>query len=463
MAMPERLYLPLRQHVGVPAEPVVQVGARVHKGQLLARSGGPISAPIHASTSGVIADITEFTAPHPSGLAGPTIILDPDGEDRWGPRNPPADPFSLEPDEIATRVGAAGVVGMGGAAFPSAVKLDSWRRRPIRTLIINGAECEPYLTCDDRLMRERASGVVDGARLMMRALGACQVMLAVEANKPEALASLAEAARDYAYIEVRRLPVRYPNGSAQHLVTLLTGSEVPAGGRSADVGAVVYNVATAHAVYRALVHDEPLLSRVVTVDGGAVTHPGNLEVPLGALVEDLLRAAGGVSGQDRLIIGGPMMGVMLPHARVPVVKGTSGILALSVAETARRPTAPCIRCGRCVQACPCGLVPLEMAARVRTGDLEGAAGYGLEDCINCGACAYICPSFVPLTQYFQHGQGGLKARRAAVRKIEATRLLAERRSARLAREAQRKAEEAAQRKAARQKQQAAKAAKEGAP
>lgn len=450
LPLPAMLYVPLRQHIGAPAEPIVNVGERVLKGQLLARATGAVSAPVHAPSSGVIVDLTDCIAPHPSGLTTPTLVLATDGEERWIERQPVADPFALSPDEIASRVAAAGIVGMGGAAFPAAVKLSMGRKQPIEILILNGAECEPFLTCDDRLMRERAADIITGARLMAYALGAKRIIIAAEDNKPAALAVLQAAVAGYDTVTAVAVPTRYPMGSAQHLARALTGREVPAGGRSADIGVIVHNVATAYAVQRALYHDEPLLSRVVTVSGGAVARPANIEAPLGARVADLLAYCGGLTETPaRLINGGPMMGEILPDVAAPVVKGMCGIVALSAQEASGQAAMPCIRCASCVNACPCGLVPLEMAAHARAGDLEGAEDYGLWDCISCGACAYACPAHIPLVQYFQYAKGVLNEREASSRKSDRTRQLAADRLARIEQEKQAKAEAAAQRKAGR--------------
>lgn len=453
LPLPERLYLPVQQHVGAPAEPVVKIGEPVFKGQLIALSQGAVSAPIHAPTSGIVAAIEPFTAPHPSGLPVRTVMLEPDGRDRWDPRLQGGDPDRLTAEEIADRVGAAGIVGMGGATFPAAVKLNLGQRSRVHTLVINGSECEPYLTCDDRLMQEQAAGIVDGARIMLRGLGARSVLVGIEDNKPEAIAAMTAAAKPWPEVKVRAVPTRYPMGSGKQMIQALTGKEVPAGGRSADIGVVVHNVATALAVHRALRLGHPLVSRIVTVGGGAVQRSKNLEVPLGALVSDLVAYCGGLSETPaRLLVGGPMMGQALPHTRVPVVKGTNGIIALSARESAVGDVRPCIRCSRCVAACPSGLMPLEMAARIHADDLDGALDYGLQDCISCSACSYVCPSRIPLVHYFNFAKGELTARRIKQRRNEETRRLAEARRARLEAQEREKAEAAERRKREKQAQ-----------
>ncbi len=456
-----RLYIPLQQHIGAPAEPAVQAGERVLKGQLLGSSQGVISAPVHAPTSGRIVSIGDYPAPHPSGLPVRTIVLEPDGEECWIELQGCDAPLELPRGQIAERVAAAGIVGMGGATFPSAVKLDLPKRYALHTLVINGAECEPYLTCDDRLMRERPHDMLEGVRIIARALGVEHVLIAVEDNKPRALKTLTQAARGMAGISVVAVPTRYPTGSEKHLIEMLTGRETPAAGLTAEIGVVVHNVATCVAVHEAIRYGHPLIERVVTVAGGAVAEPKNLRVPIGTPVQHLIDHCGGLTeAPARLLSGGPMMGQVLPHTDVAVVKGSSGILALTAAETRTRQPSACIRCASCVGACPCGLVPLEMAAHIRSGDLDGAAEYGLQDCIACGSCAYVCPAHIPLVHYFNHAKGTLTARRRAQLKQDETRELAALRAERLERQAQAKREAMAKRKAEMAAKKAAAAAAE---
>lgn len=463
LPIPPRVHLMLSQHVGAPARPVVLVGQKVRKGELIAAAQGNISAPLHASTSGVVTAIGEITAPHASGLTGMAISIDADGEDTWIETERPADPFALSPAEIANRVAAAGVVGLGGATFPSSVKLNLGRRSEIDTLIVNGSECEPYLSCDDRLMRDRAAQIVGGIRLMLKATNAREARVGIEDNKPEAIAAMHEAAEAYPEIRVMPVPARYPMGSDRQLIIELTGREVPSDARAADVGVIVHNVGTAYAVWQAVALGRPLVSRLLTLNGAAAATPGNYEVPLGTLLSDLVAFTGGTRGTPaKLVMGGPMMGTILPHLRVPVIKGTSGVLLLDAAEVAAAEPEACIRCGSCVKACPMGLLPLEMSARIRNDDMAGAESLGLSDCIACGCCAYVCPSRIPLVQYFYHAKGELSARQRAQLRTEATKKLALQRQERLAREAREKAEAAAKRKAEREAAAAAKAAAEAA-
>jgi electron transport complex protein RnfC len=454
-----RLVLPLSQHIGVPARPVVAAGQRVLRGELLATAQGNISAPIHAPTSGVILGIGEAAVPHPSGLGGPAIVLEPDGADEAVPLDE-CDPFTLEPAEIARRVAAAGIVGMGGATFPAAVKLALGQHQPIETLIVNGGECEPYLSCDDRLMRDRPDSVIDGARIILRAIGGRRALIGVENNKPEAIAALRAAAAAFAEVQVVALPSRYPMGSEKQLITWLTGREVPAEGRSADIGVVVHNVGTAAAIHRAIRYGEPLTRRIVTVAGGAVRTPRNLEVRIGTPLSALIEFCGGLTSTPaRLVMGGPMMGIAIGSLDIPVIKGSGGLLALTAREASDTAAAgPCIRCGACVGACPIGLMPLDMAALIRGGELKGAVELGLKDCIGCGTCSYVCPSSIPLVQFFNHAKGELAARERARMKQAAIKELVEARSARLEREAREKAAAAARRKAERERAKAASAA-----
>ena len=434
LPLPALLHIPLQQHIGSPAAPAVRRGQRVAKGELIAHAQGAISAPVHAPTSGRIVGVGSYPAHHASGLSLPTITLQPDGEDRWSDDlQGVEDPFTLEPDAVAARVAAAGIVGLGGATFPSAVKLNLRKKYRLHTLVINGAECEPYLTCDDRLMREHPDAVVDGMRIMAHALGVARIIIAIENNKPEAQAAIRAAASNFPDIRVAPLPTRYPMGSEKHLVQTLTGQETPARGLTADIGVVVHNPATAFAVHEALRFGHPLVRRVVTVTGEAISQPRNLRVPLGTRVQDLLDYCGGFREEPaRLISGGPMMGQPLPSTRVPMVKGSNGILALTRTETKARETAPCIRCGSCVQSCPCGLVPLDMAAHIRANDPEKAVGLGLMDCIGCGSCAYVCPSHIPLVQFFNYAKGEMAARGRAKQKQTETKRLIEQRNERIA-------------------------------
>lgn len=432
--MPKRLYIPVQQHVGKAAEPVVLVGDKVLKGQLLAHSQGTISAPVHAPSSGTIIDVLDYPAPHPSALPIRTIVIDSDGLDQWTELNPPNDPFNLDPEEICLRVGAAGVVGMGGAVFPSSVKLSLGRKNKIHTLIINAGECEPYLTCDDRLMQERANDVVGGIRLMLRGMEAQKAVIGIEDNKPEAYTAMQAACAPYPDITLQQVPTRYPMGWDRQMLRYLTGWEIPADGRATDIGVVIHNVGTAYAVYRTVCLGQPLISRVVTVAGGAVGKEINVEVPIGALMSEVLKYCKADNGKiARLVMGGAMMGETMPLMEVPVVKATSAILALSQEDIELPEVKPCIRCSSCVTACPAGLLPLEMASRIRANKLDAAVELGLKDCISCGCCSFVCPSNIPLVQYFKYATGELFKRQQMQHKAEQTKRLADDRNNRLER------------------------------
>lgn len=452
---PERIFMPLHQHVGGAARPVVLVGQKVLKGQLIAEAQGNISAPIHASVSGTVSAVGEVTAPHPSGLPFKAITIDSDGLGRWAEAEPLADPFSAAPEEIARRAALAGVVGLGGATFPSAVKFALGKRLKVTTLIVNGGECEPYLSSDDRIMRDFADQVIDGARLVMYAIGAQDALVGIEDNKPEAIAAMRQAAASFPEIKICPVPAHYPMGSDKQLIQTLTGKEVPSDARAAEVGVLVHNVSTCAAVHKAIRLAQPLVERIITLNGGAIATPGNVYAPLGTMIDELLAFVGLKEIPSRLILGGPMMGTPLLHDRIPIVKGASGILAFNAAEAFVPEAGPCIRCGSCTKACPMGLLPLEMAARIRVGDLEGAEAYALSDCISCGCCAFVCPSHIPLVQYFSHAKGELTANERTKLRTDATKRLAEAKAARIERENREKQEAAAKRKAERE---AAKAA-----
>jgi electron transport complex protein RnfC len=440
MPMPSALYIPLQQHIGAPAEVLVAEGALVKKGQMIARSGGGVSSPQHAPTSGRIKAVTDVPAPHPSGLGQTTIVLESDGKDEWTALpDPIADPFAVDPHAIHERVAQSGIVGMGGAAFPSAVKLNLGTQKKLEILLLNGAECEPYLTCDDRVMREYPDEVIDGARIMAHALGTPKVVIAIEQNKPQAIDIMTRAASAFAGVEVIAVPVQYPMGSERHLVQAITGIETPARMLTADLGIVVHNVSTARAVHHAVRFGRPLVARVVTVSGGAIREPKNVWTPIGARVADLVEFCGGFAARPESVVnGGPMMGQPLSNLEAPVVKGTSGILALTAGEINDRPTNACIRCGSCVTVCPCGLSPVEMAAFVRKDNLEGAAKLGVMDCFSCGSCSWICPSHIPLVHYFNYAKGMLNDLERERRKNERVKTLVETRTIRLEKAAEAK-------------------------
>ena len=411
--LPPRLVLPLSQHVGQPAEPVVTVGERVLKGQPIARPRGYIGAKVHASSSGTVVEIADHPVPHPSGLSAPCVVIETDGLDEaWQGYDPCPAYAELHANELRARVRAAGVVGLGGAAFPTAVKLGAGSG--LKLLILNGAECEPYICCDERLLRERPEEVLAGAQVMLRALDIDRCCIAIEEDKPEAKEALeaAIAAAGETRIEVVSVPAVYPEGGERQLIKVLTGEEVPARGVPPDIGYLCQNVGTAAAVARAVLHGEPLISRIVTVTGNGVARPRNLEVRLGTPIAELVLACGGYTERAaHLLMGGAMMGFPLPDDSLPVVKGTNCIVVATREEIRpRAPAMPCIRCGECAEVCPAQLLPQQLFWHARSGELDQLDDYNLFDCIECGCCDVVCPSQLPLTQYFRYAKTELWAR-----------------------------------------------------
>ncbi|MCG2634252.1 MAG: electron transport complex subunit RsxC [Gammaproteobacteria bacterium] len=447
--MPSRLVLPLCQGVGAEAEPVVTVGERVLKGQLLAQAKGSLSTALHAPTSGQVSAIEPRLVPHPSGLPARCIELVPDGEDRWGELPRLADPLSSPPEVIQAVIVAAGLAGLGGAGFPTAVKLGV-QGRPVKTLLINAAECEPYITCDDMLMRERAAAIAEGIQILRHLLAAGQVVVATEDNKPEAAAAMSRALAGLPECEILSFPTAYPSGGEKQLIELALGKQVPYGGLPLDIGVVCLNVGTVYAVRQAVMAGEPLISRIVTVTGDGANSPGNYEVLIGTPVNELVAHAGGATdGVERCIMGGPMMGFMLPNDRVPVIKTTNCVLLMQTEVPAvQQPTMPCIRCGACADVCPASLLPQQLYWYARAENSEKLEHYQLFDCIECGCCSYVCPSRIPLVQYYRAAKGEIVEQQAARAAADIARQRTEFRAARLAAEKQQRAERVAKKKAA---------------
>jgi electron transport complex protein RnfC len=403
--LPDLLILPLQQHIGSPAIPLVKKGERVLKGQKIADSDEPVCAPIHAPTSGEIRGISQQPLPHPSGLSGPCILLKPDGKDEWGELPEPISDFRTVPAEtLRQRIHECGIVGMGGATFPTAVKLDPGK--PIKTLIINGAECEPYITCDDRLMLNFPDKVVDGIRILQYLLGAEECLIGIEDNKPEAILAMRQALRNQDTAEVVRIPTHYPSGGEKQLIRILTGKEVPSAGLPAQLGIICHNVGTAAAIADAVLTGRPLISRLVTITGEGVAQPCNLEVLIGTPAGELIEQAGGYTdAASGLIYGGPMMGFRLSTDQIPITKGGNCLLLPSVAESPPPESArACIRCSRCADVCPVQLLPQQMYWYARAKELEKAQDYNLFDCIECGCCSHVCPSHIPLVHYFRYAK-----------------------------------------------------------
>ncbi len=451
--IPAQLVLPLAQHIGAPARPVVEVGERVLKGQMIAEGPSVVSAALHAPTSGTITAIESRQVAHPSGFSAPCIVIATDGEERWAPLPPPLDFQHEEPSVLLERIRASGIAGMGGAGFPAAVKLGVKPGTHIDTLIINGTECEPYITADDILMREHAGQIIRGAQMLAHIVQPGETLIGVEDNKPEAIDALRQAAAGSA-VEIAVFPTKYPSGGEKQLIEILTGKQVPSGGLPADIGVVCQNVGTTVAICEAVDKGVPLISRITTLTGESLAEPQNFRVLLGTPMSHLLELAGYDSSRNRrLVMGGPMMGFTVPNPGVPVVKTTNCILAPTESELPSPPPAQaCIRCGMCAEACPASLLPQQLYWFARGREFEKAEQHHLFDCIECGACSYVCPSSIPLVQYYRAAKAEVMQLRRDAEKAEHSRLRFEARQERLAREEEEKeARRAARKKAAEEK------------
>ena len=467
LSLPEKLVLPLRQHVGNIPKVTVQVGDHVLKGQLIAEAEGTVSAAIHAPTSGTIIAIEDAIIPHPSGLRDRCITIKPDGKDEWIARQA-QDWKTTDRKNLVASLRLSGIVGLGGATFPTHIKLRADGKSGVHTLVINAAECEPYITCDDMLMRERADEIVQGIAIAQYLLGAENVLIGIEDNKPEATKAM-EAAVQKATMQtvvansnmrVKTVPTLYPSGDARRLVHLLLGTEIPHDKRSTEVGLQVFNVATVLALHRFFNHGEPAISRIVSMTGNVQT-PQNFEVLFGTPLLHLLAAAGGAKpNTSHYIMGGPMMGFDLPSTDVPITKAANCIIAASPTLFAPpKPAMPCIRCARCADACPVNLQPQELYWFAKADNFEKARDYKLFDCIECGACSYVCPSDIPLVQYYRYAKSEIIATDKAQEAADLARERNDFRLARIEREKLERAQKHAERAAA-QKAEAAKKAPE---
>jgi electron transport complex protein RnfC len=407
--LPDKVVIPTRQHIGAPCAPVVKVGDLVKKGQVIAEAQAFVSSPVHASLSGKVAEIADY--PHPVFGFCQAIVIENDGADEWAEGLPLSrDWRGLDAAALKDIIRQAGIVGMGGATFPTHVKLAPPPEKPIDAFILNGAECEPYLTADHRVMLEATERVVTGMRIVMKVLGVMQGFIGIEENKPDAVTAMVAAAKGTG-ITVVPLKTKYPQGAEKTLIKVILNREVPSGGLPMDVGAVVQNVGTMVAVADAVERGLPLVARVATVTGGAIAEPKNLLLCIGTTFAQAVELCGGfASPPAKLIMGGPMMGMAQCRLDVPVIKGTSGILALSAEDVNAGEERPCIRCGRCVDACPMGLVPSMLSILGQRGLYQVAKEeYDLLDCVECGSCVYTCPAKRNIVHYVKY----LKAQNAA--------------------------------------------------
>jgi len=407
MSQPRRVVLPMSMHIGPPAQPMVAVGDHVFLGQKVADSDNHAAVPVHATVSGTVREIAPKD--HPNGGQVLSIVIDNDEQDELEPGILPIDSDVLKPSTIVERIREAGIVGHGGAVFPTHLKLEAAMGR-VDTVLVNAAECEPYITSDHRILLEYPWELMGGIKLLRRLLDVRQVIIGIESNKKDVLPVLAEYQPPDESVKVVRLMTKYPQGSEKHLIRALLGRRVPPGKLPVDVGAVVFNVDTVCAIYRLFMTGMPVVRRIVTVSGSAISNPKNLEVRIGTPVEDLIEACGGaVKAPQRLIMGGPMMGIALSTTEVPVVKATNAVLAFCEGESAAAKNPSCIRCGKCIDVCPMGLMPLYLDACARKGTIRQLEQYHAKSCVECGACAFICPGKMPLVEDIRAGKARLRA------------------------------------------------------
>ncbi len=439
--IPKTLVVPVLQHLGHADEAVVEAGNHVDRYQVIAKSDALISVPIHAPTSGVVVAVEDRPVPHPGGLSARCIVIESDGKDTAIDTGDGVEDFrDLDPVDIRRLVREAGIAGLGGATFPTSVKLTTQPGQELQSLILNGAECEPYISCDNMLIKNRAADIVIGAQIMMYALQVNACTIAIEDDRPDTKEILLDAVRlaGDVRIGVSTITAKYPTGGERQLIQALTGKEVSYRGLPADIGYVVHNVGTAAAVKAAVIDAKPLCSRIVTITGTGVAQPCNLEVRFGTLIADVIEQCGGYTeSANRLIMGGPMMGFALHTDQVPVVKACNCIL-VTASEDIRSADIemPCIRCGDCATACPAQLLPQQLYWHIRAGAMDNAQDYNLLDCIECGCCDYVCPSHIPLAQYFRYGKSEIWHRQEERRRASSARQRYEFREQRLDREQQ---------------------------
>jgi electron transport complex protein RnfC len=447
--VPEVLVLPITQHVGDPSQPIVAIGEQVLKGQLIAAADGSLSAPIHASSSGTVVAIEPWPVSRRLGSNAPCIVIECDGDDRAVASDESLPDFrSLTPTQLLSRIMEGGIVGLGGAVFPTAQKLMQATTCDLQYLILNGVECEPYISCDDLLMREHAKEVLGGAQILMHALKLDVCYIAVESDKPQAIQRLGEqmAVLGDERIVLKQVPTIYPSGGEDQLVQLVTNLEVPSGGLPSDIGCLVQNVGTATAIYDWIIDRQPLLSRVTTVTGDGVANPINVEARIGTPIADIVALAGGYTDRaQQLIIGGPMTGKSVTTDRVPLVKATNCILVLSEAPAVDAEMA-CIRCGNCADVCPIQLLPQQLFWYACADDEKKMRLHGLTDCIECGCCDLVCPSHIPLTADFRTAKARIQELADEKARAERARFRFEARNDRLDKEQRSRDDELAQQK-----------------
>ncbi len=431
--IPDEITLPLKQHIGAKGEILVSVGDYVLKGQPLTQGNFAMSVPVHAPTSGTVTAIEPRTIAHPSGLSDLCIVISTDGEDRWCKRKPVSDYLSVDPAILIEKIRSAGISGMGGAGFPTSRKIQTGVGKA-DILIINAAECEPYITADDRLMQDHSKEVIEGIKILRHILTPKLTIIGIEDNKPEAIDALISASKDDDEIVIRVIPTKYPSGGSRQLLKILTGREVPTRGRSTDVGVIVQNVGTVFAIKKAICDAEPLIERVVTLTGNSIEQPGNVWALLGTSVEYLLTKHGYQKDKKhpRIIMGGSLMGYTLPHTEVPVTKITNCIITPTRKELPiNKYEMACIRCSSCAEVCPSVLLPQQLYWYAKSAEYDKCEEYNLSDCIECGACAYVCPSDIPLVQYYRQAKSEIWARKEDVQKAERAKLRFEERKTRL--------------------------------